>query len=180
MSSTRATGPNWGRRRQHSEDGDHELTVKSVVHMTPGSALARTRAEGPVAFNARGSTLVPSVEPGPPEHLGAPGSGHPPLAGRFVDSADCLFLFVEQWVLHHRTLATESLRRQSVHHRSRITSPRGREQQISASPCAGGSSGSGSYSTSPPISAVSQVWQTPVRQDHLTGTSHASASSSRL
>jgi len=105
MSSTRATGPNRGRRRQHSEDGDHELTVKSVVHMTPGSALARTRAEGPVAFNARGSTLVPSVEPGPPEHLGAPGSGHPPLAGRFVDSADCLFLFVEQWVLHHRTLA---------------------------------------------------------------------------
>src|SRR5262245_10866555 len=43
-----------------------------------------------------------------------------------------------------------------------------------------GSSGSGSYSTSPAISAVSQVWQTPVRQDHLTGTSHASASSSRL
>src|SRR5215467_3386612 len=67
-----------------------------------------------------------------------------------------------------------------VRHRSRITSPRGREQQISASPFAGGSSGSGSYSTSPAISAVSQVWQTPVRQDHRTGTSHASASSSRL
>jgi len=29
------------------------------------------------------------------------------------------------------------------------------------------------------ISAL-QVWQTPVRQDHLTGTSHASASSSKL
>src|SRR6266702_2353603 len=68
----------------------------------------------------------------------------------------------------------------SVRHRSRITSPRGREQQISASPVAGGSSGSGSYSTLPAISAVSQVWQTPVRQDHRTGTSHASASSSRL
>src|SRR5207248_956664 len=65
-------------------------------------------------------------------------------------------------------------------HRSRITSPLGRLQQISASPRAGGSSGSGSYSKSPEISAVSQVWQTPVRQDHLTGTSHASASSSRL
>jgi len=25
-----------------------------------------------------------------------------------------------------------------------------------------------------------QVWQTPVRHDHLTGTSHASASSSKL
>ena len=32
----------------------------------------------------------------------------------------------------------------SVRHRSSTTSPRGREQQISASPCAGGSSGSGS------------------------------------
>ena len=30
------------------------------------------------------------------------------------------------------------------------------------------------------MSAVSQVWQTPVRQDHLTATSHASASSSKL
>src|SRR5262245_61198181 len=67
-----------------------------------------------------------------------------------------------------------------VHHRSSTTSPRGRQQQISAPPFAGGSSGSGSYSTSPAISAVSQVWQTPVRQDHRTGTSHASASSSRL
>ena len=65
-------------------------------------------------------------------------------------------------------------------HKSRTTSPRGRQQQISASPFAGGSSGSGSYSTLPDISAVSQVWQTPVRQDHRTGTSHASASSSRL
>src|SRR5215470_6053172 len=68
----------------------------------------------------------------------------------------------------------------AVSHKSRTTSPQGREQQISASPFAGGSSGSGSYPTSPAISAVSQVWQTPVRQDHRTGTSHASASSSRL
>src|SRR5215469_2483147 len=65
-------------------------------------------------------------------------------------------------------------------YKSRTTSPRGRLQQISAPPFAGGSSGSGLYSTSPAISAVSQVWQTPVRQDHLTATSHASASSSRL
>src|SRR4029434_8224978 len=68
----------------------------------------------------------------------------------------------------------------SAHHRSRATSPRGRQQQTRASPFGGGSSDSGSYSTSPEISAVSQVWQTPVRQDHLTATSHASASSSRL
>ena len=32
----------------------------------------------------------------------------------------------------------------------------------------------------PPIKADSQVWQTPVRQDHLTGTSQASASSNKL
>src|SRR6516165_6999225 len=59
-------------------------------------------------------------------------------------------------------------------------SSRGREQQINRLPAAGGSSGSGSYFTDPEINPVSQVWQTPVRHDHRTGTSHASASSSRL
>src|SRR5271166_5854830 len=59
-------------------------------------------------------------------------------------------------------------------------SSRGREQQINRFQAAGGSSGSGSYVTDPEINPHSQVWQTPVRQDHLTGTSQASASSSRL
>jgi hypothetical protein len=34
--------------------------------------------------------------------------------------------------------------------------------------------------TDPPIKLDSQVWQTPVRQDHFTGTSQASANSSKL
>src|SRR5215469_3899851 len=59
-------------------------------------------------------------------------------------------------------------------------SSRGREQQINRFPTAGGSSGSGSYITDPEINPHSQVWQTPVRQDQRTGTSQASASSSRL
>src|SRR5271154_2956018 len=59
-------------------------------------------------------------------------------------------------------------------------SPDGVEQQISKLPAAGGSSGSGSYWTVPPINAHSQVWQTPVRHDHRRGTSQASASSSKL
>src|SRR5215510_9063677 len=59
-------------------------------------------------------------------------------------------------------------------------SSRGREQQINTFPAAGGSSGSGSYFTDPEISPHSQVWQTPVRQDQRTGTSQASASSSKL
>src|SRR5215472_12456752 len=59
-------------------------------------------------------------------------------------------------------------------------SPWGREQQINRFPAAGGSSGSGSYSTDPEINPHSQVWQTPVRQDQRIGTSQASASSSRL
>src|SRR5271155_4754691 len=57
---------------------------------------------------------------------------------------------------------------------------RGREQQINRFPAAGGSSGSGSYVTDPEINPHSQVWQTPVRQAQRTGTSQASASSSRL
>ncbi len=56
----------------------------------------------------------------------------------------------------------------------------GLEQQISKLPVAGGSSGSGSYWTLPPINPHSQVWQTPVRHDHCTGTSQASANSSKL
>src|SRR5271155_5737618 len=60
------------------------------------------------------------------------------------------------------------------------TSSWGREQQINRFPAAGGSSGSGSYFTDPEINPHSQVWQTPVRQDQRTGTSQASASSSRL
>src|SRR6516162_9701822 len=56
----------------------------------------------------------------------------------------------------------------------------GREQQINRFPAAAGSSGSGSYFTDPDINPHSQVWQTPARQDQRTGTSQASASSSRL
>ena len=41
----------------------------------------------------------------------------------------------------------------------------GREQQISTLPAAGGSIGSGRYKTAPAISAVSQLWQTPVRHE---------------
>src|SRR3954453_3771570 len=63
---------------------------------------------------------------------------------------------------------------------SMTMSSRGREQQINRFPDAGGSSGSGSYPTDPEINPLSQVWQTPVRQDQRTGTSQASASSSRL
>src|ERR1700761_6047108 len=59
-------------------------------------------------------------------------------------------------------------------------SSRGREQQINRFPAAGGSSGSGSYITDPEINPHSHVWQTPARQDQRTGTSQASASSSRL
>src|SRR6201996_3652376 len=59
-------------------------------------------------------------------------------------------------------------------------SSRGREQQINRFPAAGGSSGSGSYITDPEINPHSQLWQTPARQDQRTGTSQASASSSRL
>src|SRR5580658_8171111 len=56
----------------------------------------------------------------------------------------------------------------------------GREQQINRLPAAGGSSGSGSYFTDPETNPHSHIWQTPVRQDQRTGTSQASASSSRL
>src|ERR1700734_3339417 len=59
-------------------------------------------------------------------------------------------------------------------------SSRGREQQINKFPAAGRSSGSGSYFTDPEINPDSQRWQTPVRQAQRTGTSQASASSSRL
>src|SRR6516225_468606 len=63
---------------------------------------------------------------------------------------------------------------------SMTRSSRGREQQVNKLPAAGGSSGSGSYVTDPDTNPHSQVWQTPVRQDQRTGTSQASASSSRL
>src|SRR5271168_227595 len=59
-------------------------------------------------------------------------------------------------------------------------SSRGREQQSNRFPAAGSSSGSGSYFTDPEINPHSQVWQTPVRHDHRTGTSQASASSIKL
>src|SRR5262249_50390786 len=61
-----------------------------------------------------------------------------------------------------------------------VTSSWGREQQINRFPSAGGSSGSGSYLTDPEINPHSQVWQTPVRHDQRTGTSHASARSNKL
>ena len=73
-----------------------------------------------------------------------------------------------------------NLARRPYNHRSTSTSPEGLEQQMSTLPVAGGSSGSGSYWTVPPINAHSQVWQTPVRQAHFTGTSQASANSSKL
>src|SRR5436305_4404093 len=60
------------------------------------------------------------------------------------------------------------------------TSSWGREQQINRFAAAASSSGSGSYFTDPDINPHSQVWQTPARQDQRTGTSQASASSSRL
>src|SRR5579885_3046543 len=63
---------------------------------------------------------------------------------------------------------------------SMTSSPRGREQQINTLPSAGDSSGSGSYVTDPETNPHSQVWQTPVRQAQRTGTSQASANSSRL
>src|SRR3954463_9433268 len=63
---------------------------------------------------------------------------------------------------------------------SMTRSSRGREQQVNRFPAAGASSGSGSYVTDPEINPHSQVWQTPVRQDQRTGTSQASASSSRF
>src|ERR1051325_8946929 len=47
-------------------------------------------------------------------------------------------------------------------------------------PRAGGSSGAGREGAEPEINPLSQLWQTPVRHDQRTGTSHASASSSRL
>src|SRR6185369_432880 len=63
---------------------------------------------------------------------------------------------------------------------SMTRSSRGREQQVSKLPSAGSSSGAGSYVTDPETNPHSQVWQTPVRQDQRTGTSQASASSSRF
>src|SRR3954447_17354750 len=63
---------------------------------------------------------------------------------------------------------------------SMTRSSRGREQQVNKLLSAGGSSGSGSYVTDPETNPHSQVWQTPDRQDQRTGTSQASASSSRL
>src|SRR3954470_23840494 len=63
---------------------------------------------------------------------------------------------------------------------SMTSSSRGGEQQVNRFPVAGGSSGWGSYVTDPETNPHSQVWQTPVRQDQRTGTSQASASSSRL
>src|SRR4051812_29122180 len=64
--------------------------------------------------------------------------------------------------------------------RSSASLSSGWPQQMSALPAAGASTGSGLYPTLPEMSVVSHVWQTPVRQDQRTGTSQASASSSRL
>jgi hypothetical protein len=64
--------------------------------------------------------------------------------------------------------------------RSRSKSWLGIEQQVRTLPLWGGSIGSDKYVTPPEINPVSQVWHTPVRHDHFTGTSQASASSSRL
>src|SRR5262249_35957114 len=64
--------------------------------------------------------------------------------------------------------------------RSRMTLPSGCEQHTSTLPGIGLSHGSRCQGIDPLIRPVMQVWHTPVRQDHLTGTSHASASSSKL
>jgi hypothetical protein len=40
--------------RQVQRGGDQTLTVKSVVHMVPGSAIMQTRADGSVTSNAQG------------------------------------------------------------------------------------------------------------------------------
>src|SRR3984893_15631363 len=56
----------------------------------------------------------------------------------------------------------------------------GDEQQISAMPSAGGSMGSGEERSRPSIKPLSQLWHTPVRHDHRTGTEHASSNSSKL
>src|SRR3954452_17520861 len=65
-------------------------------------------------------------------------------------------------------------------HKSITTSSAGCAQQISKLPSAGASTGSGRYLIIPATSPVSQVWQTPVRHANRTGTSQASASSSKL
>jgi hypothetical protein len=65
-------------------------------------------------------------------------------------------------------------------YRSSTISPAGCEQHSNKFPCAGGSSGSGWYFTLPEINPLSHMWQTPVRHDQRTGTSQASAKSSRL
>ena len=54
----------------------------------------------------------------------------------------------------------------------------GRAEQMSSSSSPGGSSGGVPYDADPDSTAVTHVWQTPVRHDHCVGTSHASASSS--
>ena len=56
----------------------------------------------------------------------------------------------------------------------------GREQHTRRFPGAAGSRGSGAYETTPSSRPVSQVWHTPVRHDHRTETSQASASSRML
>src|SRR5215510_436036 len=61
--------------------------------------------------------------------------------------------------------------------RSRVRSDRGVAQQMRTVPSGGGSSGSGEYWRRPSTRPLSQVWHTPLRHDHLTGTEHASASS---
>src|SRR5688500_5525300 len=71
-------------------------------------------------------------------------------------------------------------RRVSRPHRSRTSAPSGRAQQTRVLLSAGGSTGSVVYVTLPDSRPVSQLWQTPVRHDQRTGTSQASASSSRL
>ena len=56
----------------------------------------------------------------------------------------------------------------------------GWERHISTLRMCGASIGSGWLRTAPAISADSQSWQTPVRQNHRAGTSQASANSKRL
>ena len=65
-------------------------------------------------------------------------------------------------------------------YRSMTRSDVGCAQQTRMSPGTGGSRGCGLYVISPVSSGVVQVWQTPVRQDHLVGTSQASANSRTL
>src|SRR4029077_13286956 len=79
----------------------------------------------------------------------------------------------------HRKLTTNESLSPSCHgdgFRDRVGyRPAARSTQISALPSDARSRGSGEQVTLPSIKPHSQVWHTPVRHDHFTGTSQTSA-----